>query len=198
MKKTSKQPAAKKSSSRSGAIPAVPIEAVFSFLRGTKGTSSWTKQDFAGTLKISVADAAKILPVIQMQGYINPYHDEWVTTTAGEDVAGARPPRFSPEKVEEALAELRERIKGTNQNSKSPYKITEAVAFGDFLQSKPRVQPAEVGIRLEPRKVKRGESPAKQHAAERAFLRELRAKAATVNTLPYAEWMIARTHRRLV
>ena len=110
MKKTAKQPA-KNSSARVGAIPAVPIEAVFSFLKGTKGTSSWTKQDFAGTLKISVADAAKILPVIQMQGYINPYHDEWVTTTAGEDVSGARPPRFSPEKVEEALAELRERIK---------------------------------------------------------------------------------------
>jgi hypothetical protein len=197
MKKTSKQPA-KKSSARPGAIPAVPIEAVFSFLRGTKGTSSWTRQDFAGTLKISFADAAKILPVIQMQGYINPYHDEWVTTTAGEDVSGARPPRFSPEKVEEALAELRERIKATNQNSKSAYKITEAVAFGDFLQSKPRVQPAEVGIRLELRKVKRGESSAKQHAGERAFLRELRAKAATVNTLPYAEWMSSRTHRRLL
>ena len=197
MKKTAKQPA-KNSSSRVGAIPAVPIEAVFSFLKGTKGMSSWTKQDFAGTLKISLADAAKILPVIQMQGYINPYHDEWVTTTAGEDVAGARPPRFSPEKVEEGLAELRERIKATNQNSKSAYKITEAVAFGDFLQSKPRVQPAEVGIRLEPRKAKRGESPAKQHAEERAFLRELRAKAATVNTLPYAEWMSARTHRRLL
>ena len=133
-----------------------------------------------------------------MQGYINPYHDEWVTTTAGEDVAGARPPRFSPEKVEEALAALRERIKATNQNSKSAYKVTEAVAFGDFLQQKTRVQPAEVGIRLEPRKVKRGESPAKQHAAERAFLRELRAKAATVNTLAYAEWMSARTHRRLL
>jgi hypothetical protein len=197
MKKTAKQPA-KNSGARPGAIPAVPIEAVFSFLRGTKGTSSWTKQDFAGTLKISVADAAKILPVIQMQGYINPYHDEWVTTTAGEDVAGARPPRFSPEKVEEALAELRERIKATNQNSKSPYKITEAVAFGDFLQQKARVQPAEVGIRLEPRKAKRGESPAKQHAGERAFLRQLREKAATVNTLPYAEWMSARTHRRLL
>ena len=91
---------------------------MFSFLKGTKGTSSWTKQDFAGTLKISLADAAKILPVIQMQGYIHPYHDEWVTTTAGEDVSGARPPRFSPEKVEEALAELRERIKATNQNVK--------------------------------------------------------------------------------
>lgn len=196
MKKTAKQPA-KNSSARPGAIPAVPIEAVFSFLRGTKGLSSWTKQDFAATLKISAADAAKILPVIQMQGYISPYHDEWVTTTAGEDVSGARPPRFSPEKVEEALAELRERIRAVNLNSKSAYKITEAVAFGDFLQQKVRVQPAEVGIRLEPRKVKRGESPATEHAAERAFLRQLREKAATVNLSPYAEWMSARTHRRL-
>jgi hypothetical protein len=198
MKKKSKQPAKNSAAARPGAIPSVPIEAVFSFLRGTKGTSSWTKQDFAGTLKISVADAAKILPVIQMQGYIHPYHDEWVTTTAGEDVSGARPPRFSPEKVEEALAELRERIKAVNQNSKSAYKITEAVAFGDFLLQKARVQPVEVGIRLEPRKAKRGESPATQHAAERAFLRELREKAATVNTLPYAEWMSGRTHRRLL
>jgi hypothetical protein len=197
MKKTAKQPA-KKSGARAGAIPAVPIEAVFSFLKSTKGTSSWTKQDFAGTLKISLADAAKILPVIQMQGYINPYHDEWVTTTAGEDVSGARPPRFSPEKVEEALAELRERIQAVNKDSKSLYKVTEAVAFGDFLQQKARVQPAEVGIRLELRKAKRGESPAKQHAGERAFLRELRAKAATVNILPFAEWMSARTHRRLL
>src|SRR5580704_7501346 len=143
MKKNLK-PSAKKSSARSEALTAVPIEAVFSFLRGTKGTSSWTKQDFAGTLKISLSDAAKILPVIQMQGYIHPYHDEWVTTTAGEDVSGARPPRFSPEKVEEALAALRERIKAANQDSKFPYKIMEAVAFGDFLESKPRVQPAEV------------------------------------------------------
>ena len=197
MKKTSKQHA-KNSGARPGAIPAVPIEAVFSFLKGTKGTSSWTKQDFAGTLKISAADAAKILPVIQMQGYISPYHDEWVTTTAGEDVSGARPPRFSPEKVEEGLAELRERIATANRDSKSPYRITEAVALGDFLQPKPRVQPAEVGIRLEPRKAKRGESPAKQHAAERAFLRQLRAKAVTVNVSPYAEWMSARTHRRLL
>ena len=197
MKKTAKQPA-KNSSARVGAIPAVPIEAVFSFLKGTKGTSSWTKRDFAGTLKISLADTAKILPVIQMQGYINPYHDEWVTTTAGEDVSGARAPRFAPEKVEEALAELRERIKAVNKDSKSPYKITEAVALGDFLQQKARVQPAEVGIRLEARKAKRGESLATQHAGERAFLRQLRAKAATVNTLPYAEWMSGRTHRRLL
>jgi hypothetical protein len=93
---------------------------------------------------------------------------------------------------------LRERIKAVNQDSKSPYKIVEAVAFGDFLEKKARVQAAEVGIRLEPRKMKRGESPAKQHAGERAFLRQLRQKAATLNLLAYAEWMSARTHRSLL
>ena len=180
------------------ALPSVPIEAVFSFLKGTKGSSSWTKQEFAETLKIRLAEAAKILPVIQMQGYIHPYHDDWVTTTAGEDVSGARAPRFSPEAVEEAVTKLRERIEAVNQDSKAPYKITGAVAFGDFLDNKTRVQGADVGIRLEPRKMKRRASPAREHAAERAFLRQLRGKAATLQVLPYEEWMSARTNRKLL
>ncbi len=99
--------------------------------------------------------------------------------------------------MEEALAELQNGLR-PRIRQKSAYKITEAVAFGDFLQQKARVQPAGVGIGLEARKAKRGESSAKPCAGERAFLRELRAKAATVNTLPYAEWMSARTHRKLL
>jgi hypothetical protein len=197
MKKTSKRPA-RNSSARTEEFPSVPIEAVFSFLKGTKGTSSWTKEDFANTLKISAADAARILPVIEMQGYIHPYHGEWVTTTAGEDVSGGRPPRFSPETIEEELSALRERIKTVNQDPKSRYKVTEAVAFGDFLQQKPRVQAADVGIRLEPRKAKRNELPKEQRAAERAFLKQLRGKTMTLNVLPYEDWMSARIHRRLL
>ena len=162
-------------------LPTVPIEAVFSFLKGTKGTSSWSRQDFAETLKISETDATKILPLIAMQGYISPYRDEWVTTTAGDDVSRGRPPRFAPEKVEEALAALCERIQQVNKDAKAPYKVMEAVAFGDFLEkSKPRVQPADVGIRLAPRKPKPRGSPVKEHAAETAFLRQLRAKQATL------------------
>jgi len=197
MKKTSKRPP-RNSGARTEGLSSAPIEAVFSFLKGTKGTSSWTKEDFADTLKISAADAAKILPVIEMQGYIHPYHGEWVTTTAGEDVSGGRPPRFSPETIEAELSALRERIKSVNQDSKSRYKVTGAVAFGDFLQQKPRVQAADVGIRLEPRKAKRNELPKMERAAERAFLKQLRGKTMTLNVLPYEDWMSARTHRRLL
>ena len=197
MRKKSKQPA-RNASARTEGLPSAPIEAVFSFLKGTKGTSSWTKEEFAGTLKISAAEAAKILPVIEMQGYIHPYHGEWVTTTAGEDVSGGRPPRFSPETIEEELSALRERIKAVNQDPKSRYKVTEAVAFGDFLQQKPRVQAADVGIRLEPRKAKRNELPKKERAAERTFLKQLRGKTMTLSVLPYEDWMSARTHRRLL
>jgi hypothetical protein len=197
MKKTSKRPA-RNSSARAGGLASAPIEAVFSFLKSTKGTSSWTKEDFADTLKISAADAAKILPVIEMQGYIHPYHGEWVTTTAGEDVSGGRPPRFSPATIEKELSALRERVKSVNQDSKSRYKVTEAVAFGDFLQQKPRVQATDVGIRLEPRKAKRNELPKKERAAERAFLKQLRGKTMTLNVLPYEDWMSARTHQKLL
>ena len=197
MKKPSKRPP-KESRAHSRELPSVPIEAVFSFLKSTKGTSSWTKQEFAEGLKISVADATKILPVIEMQGYIHPYHDEWVTTTAGEDVSGGRAPRFSPATVEEELSALRERIKAANKDPKSRYKVTEAVAFGDFLENKPRVQAADVGIRLEPRKAKRSELPKEKRAAERAFLKQLRGKTMTLNVRAYEDWMSARTHRKLL
>jgi len=182
----------------SAALPSVPIEAVFSFLKGTKGSSSWTKQEFAKALKINAADAAKVLPVIQMQGYIHPYHDDWVTTTAGEDVSGARPPRFSPAKVEEALADLRTRIKAVNLDKKVPYRITAAVAFGDFLDNKTRVQAGDVGIRLEPRKPRPRGSPVRERAAEAAFFRQLRGKSAMLHLAPYEEWMSMRTNRRLL
>jgi hypothetical protein len=195
-KKTAKRP--QKEARHSGELPSVPIEAVFSFLKSTKGTSSWTKQDFADALKISLADAAKILPVLEMQGYIHPYHDEWVTTTAGEDVSGGRSPRFSPATVEEELSALQERIKAANKDPKSRYKVTQAVAFGDFLEDKPRVQAAEVGIRLEPRNPKRKEVPKKERAAERAFLKQLRGRKTTLNVRPYEDWMSARTHRKLL
>jgi hypothetical protein len=197
VKKPSKRPQ-KESRAHRAEIPAVPIEAVFSFLKSTKGTSSWTKQEFAEALKVSLADATKILPVIAMQGYIHPYHEEWVTTTAGEDVSGGRAPRFSPATVEEELSALRERIKAVNKDPKSRYRITTAIAFGDFLENKPRVQAADVGIRLEPGKAKRNELPKKERAAERAFLKQLRGKKATLNVRPYEDWMSARTHRKML
>ena len=61
----------------------------------------------------------------------------------------AKAPRFARESVEQAVESLKERIKEINNEVKGVFKITEAVAFGDFLLSElPRVQPADVGIGL--------------------------------------------------
>jgi hypothetical protein len=45
-------------------------------------------------------------------------------------------------------------LKRVNQDSSAEYKIADAVAFGDFLAGRARVQAADVGIRLEPRNPK--------------------------------------------
>ena len=193
------KPALRAGATRGIAIPNVPIEAVFSFLKGTKGMPSWSIRDLAETLKIGQSEASKILPVLQMQGYIHPYRDEWVTTTAGEEVSGARPPRFTPDTIKEALADLRKRVRDVNGNAKSPYQVVEAVAFGDYLENKTRVQPADVGIRLTPRKGKgsKAQAPAKEHAAQAEFLRRLRAKAATLHVTTYEDWMGRRKNQKL-
>jgi|HubBroStandDraft_4_1064222.scaffolds.fasta_scaffold34943_4 hypothetical protein len=193
------KPVRRAAAARGIAIPNVPIEAVFSFLKGTKGTPSWSARDLAETLKLSSGEASKILPVLEMQGYIHPYRNAWVTTTAGEEVSGARPPRFTPNRIEEALADLRKRIREVNGDSKSPYQVAEAVAFGDYLENKTRVQPADVGIRLTPRKGKgsKAQAPAKEHTAQAEFLRGLRGKAATLHVTTYEDWMGRRKNQKL-
>jgi hypothetical protein len=192
------KPTPRGAAARGIGTPDVPIEAVFSFLKGTKGAPSWSVRDLAETLKLSQGEASKILPVLQMQGYVHPYHDEWVTTTAGEEVSGARPPRFTPDSIEKALGELRKRINDVNGDSKAPYQVAEAVAFGDYLGDKTRVQAADVGVRLSPRKAKRSQAPAKEHEAQREFLRRLRGKAATLHVTAYEDWMGRRKNQKLL
>ena len=108
--------------------------------------------------------------------------------------------RFTRENVEMALAALKDRIRQTNKDRKSVFRITGAVAFGDFLlKDRPRVQAADVGIRLE----RRGQKPGEVHSAteahaERGFLRQLRGKTALINIAPYADWMIKRSHLALL
>jgi hypothetical protein len=61
-----------------------------------------------------------------------------------------------------------------------------AVAFGDFLSDQPRVQAADVGIRLTPRKADSGNSGlAVEHKAEEAFLKELCGYSAVIHIQPY-------------
>jgi ribosomal protein S25 len=82
--------------------------------------------------------------------------------------------------------------------TKSPYKITDAVAFGDFLSGQARAQAADVGIRLVRRKSEGGDHSKKEQVARLAFLKQLRGKTQMLNVRPYEEWMGSRTHRSLL
>lgn len=136
----------------SSALPSVPAAAALSFLRETRGLTAWNVGDLAKTLRISGADANRVIAILELQGYVKAAgNDGWMTTLSGEEVSGSRLPRFTRERVKQTLDDLRRRIAEINGDSRSPYKITEVVAFGDFLTGRPRVQSAEVGIALERR-----------------------------------------------
>jgi DNA-binding transcriptional regulator YhcF (GntR family) len=181
--------------------PSLPATALFSFLKETRGITSWNTRDFAKTLNLSTANAKEALAILEMQGYIKPTESkgEWITTPAGESVSGSKFPKYSRESVERSLDSFADHLKRINQDSSAEYKIADAVAFGDFLSGRARVQAADVGIRLEPR------NPAAHHphwAGERerqeAFLKQLRGKTPLLNLQLYAEWMSTRTHRKLL
>ena len=188
------------------ALPSLSAEAALSFLKDTKGTLTWSTRDLADTLKISRDEAQQALAVLQAQGYVQPARQkgsargagEWMTTPAGE--TGAKSPRFARESVEQALAALKDRIKQSNKNPQAIFRITDAVAFGDFLfRDRARVQSADAGIRL----VRRGASSSEPRSVsdtqvERKFLRDLRARSALLTIRPYADWMHQRSHRDLV
>jgi hypothetical protein len=178
-------------------LPSVPADEALSFLKDTKGALTWTIRDLADTLKISRREAEQVVKLLEAQGYVKRarWSDEWMTTPAGESVSGAKPPRFTRESVRRAVDSLKDRIKQVNRDRKSPFRVTDAVAFGDFLGDRARVQAADVGIGLERRDKVAGEfHSAPEVEAERDFLQQLRGRSALVNIRPYVEWMRKRTH----
>jgi hypothetical protein len=101
--------------------------------------------------------------------------------------------------VEKVLSELAERIRSTNDDPNASYRITDAVAFGDFLNNGPKSQRADIGVRLTLReRVSREAESARDKAAELAFLRQLRGKSALLRFVLYEPWMSARSHRNLL
>jgi hypothetical protein len=184
---------------------AVAVEAALSFLRDTKGSLRWSLRDLSHTLNISREEAERVVPLLQIQGYVQQHKPgEWITTPSGETVSGAKPPRFDRETVVAALTSLEERIRSTNQGPAAKFQITRAVAFGDFLaKDRARVQPADVGIELVrcDRAHTAGEIAAPHSAVdareEQDFLRQLRGRSALLNLKLYSEWMGARTHQKL-
>lgn len=182
-------------------MPSVPAAAVMSFLKDTRGLLSWTTRDLAETLNIPVSEAAKVITIMEMQGYVKAAQGtrEWFTAPAGQTVSGSKLPRYTPERVATALAGLKERIATARKDFKSAFKISAAVAFGDFLSDRPRVQAPDVGIELVKRKSDTGaRTSATEAKARLAFLKQLRGKNTPLHVQLYQEWMSKRTHQKLL
>ena len=181
--------------------PSLPVAALFSFLKETRGAPTRALHDMAKALHIGPAAAKQALAMLEMQGYVKPAgsKDQWMTTPAGESVSGSKMPRYSRERVEQSLASFADHLKLVNQDSSAEYKIADAVAFGDFLSKRARVQAADVGIRLEPRNALAHHPHwASERSRQEAFLKQLRGKTPLLNVQRFADWMSARTHRKLL
>jgi hypothetical protein len=129
----------------------LPAAELLSFLKQTHGP--WTERHLSKALKVSSAEAKQAVAAMQVQGYAEPIArtQKWRTTEQGLTVSGAKTARFTGEAVEQALPALQDCIQAINNDESAEYTVSEAVAFGDFLSEQPRVQAAEVGIRLTPR-----------------------------------------------
>ncbi len=182
----------KRRKSEKSALRELIREAVFSFLKDTRGTISWTARDLAQTLNVTLAQANSALPILEMQGYVKRSgKDEWLTTIEGETVSGSVTPRYKREAAEDALRSLGDRIRELNSDRSADVTVVRAVAYGDFLSSRPRAQAADIGIELSPR----NRADAKH---ENEILTTLRAKSPMLHLHPFQPWMSTRTHRKLL
>jgi hypothetical protein len=182
-------------------MPSVPAAAVMSFLKDTRGLMTWTTRDLAETLDIPPSEAAKVITIMEMQGYVKAAEGarEWFTTPAGQTVSGSKLPHYTRERVAAALTALKERIAAVRKDFKSPFKISAAMAFGDFLRDLPRVQAPDVGVQLVKHKSDSGaKTSATEAKARLAFLKQLRGKNNPLNLQPYQEWMSKRSHQKLL
>lgn len=182
-------------------MPPVPAAAVMSFLKDTRGSLTWTTRDLAETLGTTSAEATKVLTIMEMQGYVKQAHGgkEWLTMPAGETVSGSKMPNFTRERIDAALSALKQRVAAARRDFKSPFKISAAVAFGDFLSGRPRVQAPDVGIEFARRKTDDATRGSAVESKERtAFLKQLRGKNTPLNLQPYQDWMSKRPHVKLL
>src|ERR1700678_4741480 len=183
---------------KQGVMPAVAAPAALSFLKETKGMLTWTTKEFARGLGIKATEAGPALAIRQMQGYIKPAEGRnvWMTTLDGDSVSGATLPRFSADTVKQALADLSARIRASNRDTSSEFRIAAAVAIGDFLSERRRVQAANVGIELIRRKVSRTERRVPE-GQEAGFLEALRDGEKKIRIVAFEPWMRHRTHLQL-
>lgn len=175
----------------------LPAAEVVSFLRDTRSSPTWTEKEFTATLNLAAEQAKETLPVLELAGYIAPLgHGKWRTTEQGELVGGGKTPRFTQQSVQEALVGLKARIQEVNADESALHRITRAVAFGDFLTDRVRVQAATVGIELKPRSATeiRDRQTVTTRAEESSFLKQLGGRSTILHLKPYEPWMSHRSH----
>jgi hypothetical protein len=180
---------------------ALPAAEVMSFLRDVHSLFTWTERDFAASMNVSKDQAKEALRVLQLAGYVEPLEKgKWRTTDQGRQIAGGKTPRFTAESMERALVELKERMKLFNEDPTAAYRITRAVAFGDFLLGRVRVQAAEVGIELQLRAPTESgnKETAISHHRETGVLKRLQTKTALLRVRRFESWMSQRSHRTLL
>jgi hypothetical protein len=174
----------------------IPAAAAISFMRETRGLVSWTVKNLQKSLLIPVAQARDVIQALELQGYVKQVENsqEWLTTLNGEAVSGSKLPRFDRQGVEKTLSSLAERIKFVNKDPRSPYKVAQAVAFGDFLSNRFLAQAADVEIQLVARDAA---SESDTRKSKREFLKKVRARDLKVNLMIYEPWMSQWSHRDL-
>jgi len=190
---------AKKRSNESPAplsFPNIPLDAILSFLKDTRGAVNWSATALKDCLQVTSKQAQQILAILEMQGYVAREGNDWLTTAAGENISKSKMPQFSRESVHNALDTLNERIDAVNRDKRSDFKVTGAVAFGDFLSGRAQVQAAQVGVQLMRRDP--AGNPDDGDKKRLAFLNALRRKSRLFSLEAYRPWMERRSHRRLL
>jgi hypothetical protein len=178
-------------------LPSIPLDALLSFLKDTRGTVNWSAEDLRKCLKLDSKQTPQVLAILEMQGYVAREGDRWLTTAAGESVSKSKKPQFSLESVNQALETLEERIEAVNRDKRSEFKITKAVAFGDFLSGRAQTQAADVGVELSRREPMSGKAD-EMEEKRKAFMNELRWKSRLFSVQTYRPWMSQRLHRELL
>jgi hypothetical protein len=190
-------------------MPDIPLDALLSFLKDTRGLVNWSEKDLRNCLKLDSKQAQQVLAILEMQGYVarepkkTEENDAWLTTSAGETISGSKKPQFSSHSVDEALNAFAERIEAVNRDKRSEFKITQAVAFGDFLARPAQAQAADVGVELSRRNLRsnsdlRPDSSDDLQEKRRAFMAGLRRKSRLLSVHTFRPWMSQRSHRRLL
>lgn len=102
------RPMASQPAGRAETASSLPAAAVLSFLKETRGISSWNLKDLTKSLRISAAEAKRAAALVEVQGYIERTGDgEWLTTVSGNSISGSQSPRFTSEAVEQVCPHWR-------------------------------------------------------------------------------------------